>query len=240
MFHVAMNINICRSEAGITSANINSGFDGLAPDFQGVGKKIVENLKDEVSHLSPRDSWFSAYLKGNLLMPQTYDAGAIFLANVVLKHGGLDHLKSASCLSPVQLARARRAMEGAHRVRRIPAGDSGYLQAAKTLGGWDMSRSIIVDDEKLFHIWNRFRERAVIVSEALMKRRNGLSIAEKLVENFQAKDCRDLLRSFREQYDRRKDGSEKKAILLRRRIQVYVVSQVPPPCEGLFEEIFGS
>src|SRR5215469_5711141 len=99
----------------------------------------------------PKDTWFRAYVKGNLLMPQTYAAGAVFLARTVLEHGDLEELEAATRLSPSQLVRLRRIMQSQHRVRQIPAGDSAFLERAREQGRYDMSRTIVIDDDRLHY-----------------------------------------------------------------------------------------
>src|SRR5882724_12952655 len=96
----------------------------------------------------PKDTWFRSYLKGNLLMPQTYAAGAVFLARAVLEQNDLEELEAATCLSPQQLARMRRTMQAAHKVRRIPAGDSAFVERAIRHGRYEVSRTIIIDDDR--------------------------------------------------------------------------------------------
>jgi len=187
----------------------------------------------------PKDTWFRAYVKGNLLMPQTYAAGAVFLARTVLEQDDLEEFETATRLSPSQLLRMRRIMHAAHRVRQIPAGDSAFLERAREHGRYDMARTIIIDDDRLHYIWNRFRERAVDVAKALAQRPQGLLVANQLAAGFQTRECRVLLRQFRAEYDRRRDGSDKGAALLRKAILTYVDSQVhPPQRRGLLQELF--
>jgi len=173
-------------------------------------------------------------------MPQTYDGGAIFMARAVLEQDDLEGLESATRLSPLQLARMRRSMEAAHRARRIPAGDRAYLECAKALGRYDMSRTIVIDDERLNYIWNRFRERAIVVAKALARRPDGLLIASQCVAGFHTRECRALLAQYRAQYDRRRDGSDRAAADLRRAIMDRVAAQVTAPCDrGLLQDLFG-
>ena len=180
-------------------------------------------------------------MKGNLLMPQTYAAGAVFLARTVLEQDELEEFETATRLSPAQLVRLRRVMHAAHRVRNIPAGDSVYLDRAKEHGQYDMSRTIVIDDDRLHYIWNRFRERAVEVAKALAQRPQGILVANQLAAGFQTKECRALLRQFRAEYDRRRLGSDEAAAVLRKAILVYVDAQVDPPQHrGLLEELFDS
>jgi len=186
----------------------------------------------------PKDTWFRAYLKGNLLMPQTYAAGALFLARAVLEQNELGELKTATCLSPSQIACMRRVMHAAHRIRQIPAGSCGFLERAREHGGYDLSRTIVIDDDKLHYIWNRFRERAIDVAETLAQRPQGLLIANQLAAGFRTKECRHLLRQFRAEYDRRRDGSDRAAALLRKSILMHVDAQVEPPHKGLLQELF--
>jgi hypothetical protein len=186
----------------------------------------------------PKVTWFRAYLKGNLLMPQTYAAGALFLAQAVLEHHELAELKTANTLSPSQLACMRRVMQAAHRVRQIPAGDGGFLERAREQGGYDLSRTILIDNDKLQYIWNRFRERAIDLAEVLARQPQGLLIANQLATGFRTRECRGLLRQFRAEYDRRRDGSDQAAILLRKSILMYVDAQVEPPHKGLLQELF--
>lgn len=171
-------------------------------------------------------------------MPQTYAAGALFLARAVIKQNELEELKTATDLSPSQLACMRRVMQAAHRVRQIPAGDDGFLERAREHGGYDLSRTILIDDDKLLYIWNRFRERAIDLAEALQQQPQGLLIANQLAAGFRTRECRDLLRQFRAEYDRRHNGSDKAAILLRRSILMHVDAQVEPPHKGPLQEFF--
>jgi hypothetical protein len=161
-------------------------------------------------------------------MPQTYAAGALFLARAILEQNQLEDLKKATCLSPSQIARMRRVMRAAHRVRQIPAGDHAFLEQAREHGGYDLSRTILIDDDKLQYIWNRFRESAVNLAETLAQTPHGLLIANQLAAGFQTKECRDLLRQFRAEYDRRRDGSDRAAVSLRKAILMYVDAQVEP------------
>jgi len=187
----------------------------------------------------PNDNWFRAYLKGNLLMPQTYAAGAVFLARTVLEQGDLEEFETATRLSPSQLVRMRRIMHAAHQVRQIPAGDNAFLERAREHGRYDMSRTIIIDDDRLHYIWNRFRERAVDVAKVLAQRPQGLRVANQLAAGFQTKECRTLLRQFRAEYDRRRVGSDEAAAVLRKAIFAYVDAQVhPPQHRGLLQELF--
>jgi hypothetical protein len=187
----------------------------------------------------PKDTWFRAYVKGNLLMPQTYAAGAVFLARTVLELDDLEEFETATRLSPSQLVRMRRVMHAAHQVRNIPAGDNAFLERARERGRYDMSRTIMIDDDRLHYIWNRFRERAVDVAKALAQRPQGLLVANQLAAGFQTKECRALLRQFRAEYDRRRDGSDQAAAVLRKAILTYVDAQVhPPQHRGLLQELF--
>jgi hypothetical protein len=187
----------------------------------------------------PKDTWFHAYLKGNLLMPQTYAAGALFLARCVIEQGDLRELKAATALSSPQVACMRRVMQAAHRIRRIPAGDFLFLEQAREDGGFILSRTIIIDDDKLQYIWNRFRERAIELAEALAQQPQGLLIANQLVAAFQTKECRDLLLQFRVEYDRRGNGSDGAAALLRKSILMHVDSKVEPPHpKGILQALF--
>jgi hypothetical protein len=63
-------------------------------------------------------------------MPQTYAAGAVFLARAVLEQDDLEELETATCLRPLQLVRMRRTMQEVHQVRRIPAGDIAFVERA--------------------------------------------------------------------------------------------------------------
>ena len=187
----------------------------------------------------PKDTWFRAYVKGNLLMPQTYAGGAVFLARTVLEQGDLDEFETATRLSSSQLARLRRIMHAAHQVRQIPAGDRAFLERAREHGRYNMSRTIIIDDDRLHYIWNRFRERAVDVARALAQRPQGLVVANQLAAGFQTKECRALLRQYRAEYDRRRDGSDEAAAVLRKAILTYLDAQVhPPQHRGLLQELF--
>ena len=126
-------------------------------------------------------------------------------------------------------------------MRRIPAGDRVFLERAGEDGRYDMSRTIVIDGERLHYIWNRFRERAVIVVKALTQRPDGLFIANQLVAGFQTTECRALLRQYRAQYDRRGEGSDKAAAALRRAILTYVDAQVHPPYHrGFLQELFAA
>jgi hypothetical protein len=172
-------------------------------------------------------------------MPQTYAAGALFLARCVIEQDELEELRTATTLSPSQVACMRRVMQAAHRVRRIPAGDSRFLEQAKEHGGYVLSRSIVIDDDKLQYIWNRFRERAIELTETLAQRPQGLLIANQLAAAFQKKECRDLLLKFRAEYDRRGNGSDGTAALLRKSILMHVDSKVEPPeSTGLLQILF--
>jgi len=172
-------------------------------------------------------------------MPQAYAAGAVFLARAVLEQNDLEELETATRLSPAQLARLRRVMQAAHQVRQIPAGDTAYLERARGHGRYNMSRTILIDDERLHYIWNRFREHAVLVAKALAQRPQGLVVANQLAAGFQTRECRALLRQFRAEYDRRGDGSDKGAAALRKAILTYVDAQVDPPeHRGLLQELF--
>jgi hypothetical protein len=162
-------------------------------------------------------------------MPQSYDAGAVFLAQAVLEDGDIEAFKAATRLNPAQLARTRRTMEAAHRLRRIPAGDHYYLADARAHGRCNMARAIVVDDERLHYLWNRFREHAFVVVNALAQQPDGLLAAHRLTAAFQSRECRALLRQFRAQYDRRLDGSDTAAAQLRRAILCYVDSRLDPP-----------
>jgi hypothetical protein len=187
----------------------------------------------------PKDIWFRAYLKGNLLMPQTYAAGALFLARTVIEQNELEELKKATDLSPSQIACMRRVMQAAHRVRRIPAGDCRFIEQAREHGEHDLSRTILIDDDKLQYIWNRFRQRAIDLVERLTQRPEGLLIANQLAAGFQTKECRSLLRQFSAEYDRRRDGSDRAALILRKSIFMYVDNQVEPAQQkGLLQELF--
>lgn len=172
-------------------------------------------------------------------MPQTYAAGALFLARAVMEQSGLAELKTAIRLSPSQIACMRRVMHAAHRLRQIPAGDCGFLERAREHGGYDLSRTILIDDDKLQYIWNRFRERAIDLAETLAQRPQGLLIANQLVAGFRTKECRDLLRQFRAEYDRRRVGSDRAGVLLRKSILMHVDAQVEPPQhKGLLQDMF--
>jgi len=172
-------------------------------------------------------------------MPQTYAAGSLFLARAVIEQNELTELKAATHLSPSQIARMRRVMHAAHRVRKIPAGDCGFLERARENGAYDLSRTILIDDDKLEYIWNRFRERAIELAETLAQRPHGLIIANQLAAGFGTKVCRGLLREFRAEYDRRRDGSDRAAVLLRKSILMHVDAQVElPQHKGLLQELF--
>jgi hypothetical protein len=240
MRHVAVDVDIRRSETRVSSPHVDLRDKGLSSDGARIREEIINHLDAEICHGVPKDTWFRVYLKANLLMPQTYDAGAIFLARTVLEQNDLETLETATRLSPAQLTRLRRTMEAAHHARRIPAGDRAFLERAREQGRYDMSRTITIDDERLCYIWNRFRERAVMVVKALTQRPAGLLTANQWVAGFQTKKCRALLRQFRAQYDRRREGSDKAAAALRRAILVYVDAQVQPPQHrGLLQELFG-
>ena len=172
-------------------------------------------------------------------MPQTYAAGALFLARAVIEQNELVELKTAIELSPSQIACMRRVMHAAHRLRHIPAGDCGFLERAREHGGYDLSRTILIDDDKLHYIWNRFRERAIHLAETLVQGPNGLLVANQLAAGFRTKECRDLLRQFRAEYDRRRAGSDSAGMLLRKAILMHVDGQVEPPqAKGLLQELF--
>jgi hypothetical protein len=172
-------------------------------------------------------------------MPQSYDAGSVFLARAVLEAGQLEGLETATRLSPPQLAYLRETMEAVHRLRRIPAGDLGFIERARDRGGFDMSRTILIDDERLQYIWNRFRGRAVVVFKVFSRRSHGLQLATQLAAGFQTGECRALLRRYRAAYDRRHDGCNEAALLLRRAILAYVVAKIDPVSRrGLLEELF--
>ena len=229
MLHVPLDIDIRRSEAGVASTHVDGRREGLPPHGARVGEEVVDHLKAEVGHGGPQDTWFRAYLKANLLMPQTYDGGAVFIAHAVLAQGGFAEFQGATRLSVAQLARARQAMEAAHRLRRIPAGGQAYLQRAREHGEMDMSRTIEIDDDRLHYIWNRFHERATMLVNALAERPDGLFIAEQWVAGWRSKECRALLRQYRAHYDRRLDGSDKMAAELRRAIVDCVDARLRSP-----------
>jgi hypothetical protein len=151
--------------------------------------------------MTPKDSWVRAYLRGNLVMPQAYECGAIFLAKIVLDERQLDAFAQAAFLEAHQLARIRQSMQRAHQVRLVPAGNAEYLNRARA-GHFVMTRAILIDDEKLTYIWNRFRHAGVRVARYFD--RPGLTPAlSRLTEGFRTPECRTLLRQFRAQYDRR-------------------------------------
>lgn len=174
-------------------------------------------------------------------MPQSYAAGAIFLARAVLEQGAVEEFEAATRLSPAQLARTRRSMEAAHHARRIPAGDQAFLERARRHGRYEMARTIDIDDERLHYIWNRFREHAVLLLKALAEPPQGLVIASQWAAGLRTRECTALLKLYRAEYDRRRAGSDKAAAVLRRAVLSHVDAQVHVPHDSaLLQRLFGS
>jgi hypothetical protein len=171
--------------------------------------------------MAPKDSWIRAYLRGNLLMPQAYECGAIFLAKVVVEERQLDAFAEAAFLEPHQLAHIRQSMQRAHQVRRIPAGNVEYLDHARA-GNFAMNRAILVDDEKLTYIWNRFRNAGISVAR-YFDRPGQPNALPRLSEAFRTPECRALLRQFRAQYDRRNvNATDMRAFYLKLQVLTHV------------------
>lgn len=174
-------------------------------------------------------------------MPQTYDAGAFFLARLALEQDAVDALERSTRLGASQLRRARGSMQAAHLARRVPAGDAAFLERALAHGGFDMSRRIDIDDEKLQYIWNRFRQRAVGLARALAARADGLRVATQVVEGFRSRECRALLTRFRAQYDRRLQGCDREAARLRIAVLACLGARLRPPLPAAaLQELLGS
>jgi|GEM_PF-3321728 len=157
-------------------------------------------------------------------MPQSYDAGALFLAQVVIQNDELEALEVARVLNQLQIIKMRHAMEKAHRLRLIPAGSDKFLKGIKGDFQYDPSRAILIDDNRLHYIWNRFRERSIAVAKTLTVHSLGLYKVNQLVANFKDSRCRNLLKQYRYQYDRRFKGSDLMGALLRKQILYFVVS----------------
>ena len=170
----------------------------------------------------PDHSWVQAYLKGNLLMPQAYEAGSIFLAQAALAHGrqsALERLENTTRLSPAQTAWIRDTMHAVHAVRRIPAGSHTHLERARA-DGFDMRRTILIDDEKLTYIWNRFRTGGILIAQYFS---DDPDCVRRLAGGFYIKECLSLLQLYRAQYDRRNhQGSDARAGELRVEILTHV------------------
>lgn len=179
--------------------------------------RMRETGSDEI-----KDTWFRACVKGNLLMPQTYVGGAIFLAQAVVASNGLEELKTSGHLNTAQLKYLRRAMEASHRLRRIPAGNRAFLDQARQSGRYDMSRSIMIDDDKLQYTWNRFQEHAVAVIDNFTQGSDGFSTICSIASILNSKECKGLLRQFRLQYDRRHQCSDEAAAMLRLKIFICI------------------
>lgn len=179
-------------------------------------------------------------MHGNLLMPQAYECGAIFLAKVVLEERQLEAFAEAALLEPHQLARIRQSMQRAHHVRHIPAGNAQYLDHARA-SNFPMKRAIQIDDEKLTYIWNRFRTAGVLVAR-YFDRLGEPHVLSRLTEGFRTPECRALLRQFRAQYDRRNvDATDMRAFHLKLQILAYVehyTRVVYPLPMGFFKDLF--
>lgn len=170
----------------------------------------------------PDHNWIQAYLKGNLLMPQAYEAGSIFLAQAALAYGGplaVELLEKTTKLSIDQIAWIRRTMHAVHGVRRISVGDAVYLERA-LVDGFDMRRPILIDDEKLTYIWNRFRTGGILVAQSFS---DDLDCIRRLASGFYTKQCLLLLQLYRTEYDRRNhQGTDARANELRVEILAHV------------------
>lgn len=175
-----------------------------------------------------------ACLRGNLILPQTYEGGAIFLAEASIDRR--DELQLANVLCPEQIKRMRRSMEAAHALRWIPAGGTAYLDAIEGNANINKSRSILIDDSRLQYIWSRFWLRAVEIVSALPGGSAGADIAKGLVQKLLSQELRSVLAEYRSQYDRRAEGSDQWARNLRSKILRELVACVGSGADRLLLE----
>lgn len=166
-------------------------------------------------------------MKGNLLLPQTYDGGAIFMCAFFFSRvDAIEKIETCRSLDPYQLRTMRRRMEAAHRLRRIPAGGDSFLLSMTGDARINLAKAIRVDDSRLEYIWNKFRSRSADIVNVLSKTNFGAQAAWQLADYLCSNDARAAMAAYRQQYDRRRAGSDSVAKSLLRSILNSAVGNV--------------
>ncbi len=124
---------------------------------------------------SPNNSWFDAYLEGNMRVPQTSFGIELFLLDAVLKSEefAIDKFKK-SRLAPEQLKRMRDAMNSAHSLRNIPSRSSEKVHQATEQIKAETGKSyhpskFKVKDSDLEKLWENLASEALSLAGRILK-----------------------------------------------------------------------
>lgn len=150
-------------------------------------------------------------------MPQTYGAGAVLILNASLKEQRSGVINIGKELSQSQLTIVRRSMEISHKTRNIPAGSLEYLNLFNSSES-DKGQEIQIDDNKLQYTWGRFREYSVAIYEIISLTEEVELVLPQMLSKLRERDSLRLLNEYRKQYDRRLQGSDELARMLRHKI----------------------